>query len=78
MVSGTVSLFSVGGPFVNAVRVFGVCDLFALSLSCLGKSVLGSSLHWAVEGPCRAATAAAAAAPAFTYMSVSRVTFKIR
>ena len=37
---------------------------WALPLSRFGKLVLGSSLHWAVEGPCRAATAAAAAASA--------------
>ena len=63
-----VTLFSVGGSSGDTFR-FRVLGDFGFLLRSfpfprLGKSLLGSSLHWAVVGPGRAATAAAAAAPA--------------
>ena len=63
-VSGVVTLFSVGGSCEDTFRVLGACGFLLQSYPRLGRSLLGSSLHWAVEGPGRAATAAAAAAPA--------------
>ena len=58
-----VTLFSVGGSCEDTFRVLGACGFLLQSLSRLGRSLLSSGLHWAVEGPSRAATAAAAAAP---------------
>ena len=63
-VSGVVTLFSVGGSCEDTFRVLGACGFLLQSFPRLGRSLLGSSLHWAVEGPGRAAPAAAAAAPA--------------
>ena len=61
-----VTLFSVGGSSGDTFRfrVLGDFGFLLRSFPRLGKSLLGSSLHWAVVGPGRAATAAAAAAPA--------------
>ena len=63
-----ITLFSVGGSCDcdcnGAFRVLGACGFLLPSFPRLGRSLLGSGLHWAVEGPGRPAPAAAAAAPA--------------